>query len=371
MGNTIASEGEDFAESPRVATGEISKSTRKHRSWRKKLADKFKKMKKEDNIPIKVYKEDVEEEPQVKQSVIGIDKRKNYYKNLGIAQRGSREQDRARLAGMRLASNLEALNYERDNNERDYKSFSSVAMTKTKAMPNNNSSDSPTFKPKLVGSKSSNGVGQGIGDSIVENSLHKENSESPHLDVPTKGPLNSNAKDSMAETLAETKLDENELLEEEKLEDGLQMTEQVEATYQTKEAEGFKLDFITKTQAKSDVEMRRKFLSKLTQEKIWLTPSEKPKTHQTCIIFDWDDTLLCTTFLNPTNCGNFDLPLNVKVQLKKLEKAACSILTECIKYGDVYIITNAAEGWVEFSARKYLPKICKILDKVTVMSARA
>lgn len=68
-----------------------------------------------------------------------------------------------------------------------------------------------------------------------------------------------------------------------------------------KEEQDFKLDFITKNQERSGDAMRRKFLSKLTQEKVWLTPSEKPKAHQTCIIFDWDDTLLCTTFLNPTN----------------------------------------------------------------------
>lgn len=79
---------------------------------------------------------------------------------------------------------------------------------------------------------------------------------------------------------------------------------------------------------KSVNDMRKKFLSKLTQEKIWLTPAEKPKAHQTNIIFDWDDTLLCTTFLNPTGTANFDLPLNVKLQLKKLEKAAFSILSE-------------------------------------------
>lgn len=112
-------------------------------------------------------------------------------------------------------------------------------------------------------------------------------------------------------------------------------------------------------------------MSKLAQEKIWLRQQEKPKSHQTCIIFDWDDTLLCTTFLNPTNSVNFDIPLNVKLQLKKLEKAAYSILSECLKYGDVYIITNAADGWVEFSSRKYMPKLVKILPKVTVMSARA
>jgi hypothetical protein len=40
-------------------------------------------------------------------------------------------------------------------------------------------------------------------------------------------------------------------------------------------------------------------LNKLSQEKIWLQPDTKPRTHQTCIIFDWDDTLLPTTFLIP------------------------------------------------------------------------
>lgn len=57
-------------------------------------------------------------------------------------------------------------------------------------------------------------------------------------------------------------------------------------------SEDFKMDFVTKNQERSGEAMRRKFLSKLTQEKVWLTPSEKPKAHQTCIIFDWDDTLL-------------------------------------------------------------------------------
>jgi hypothetical protein len=80
---------------------------------------------------------------------------------------------------------------------------------------------------------------------------------------------------------------------------------------------------------------------------------------------------LCTSFLNPTGSGNFDLPLNVKLQLKKLEKASFDLLSESIKYGEVYIITNAADGWVEFSSKKYLPKLTKILEKVTVMSARA
>ena len=42
-----------------------------------------------------------------------------------------------------------------------------------------------------------------------------------------------------------------------------------------------------------------------------------------------------------------------------------------MKFGEVYIITNAADGWVEFSARKYMSKLVKLFDKLTIMSARA
>lgn len=54
-----------------------------------------------------------------------------------------------------------------------------------------------------------------------------------------------------------------------------------------------------RSHSRGDVRLRNGLLSKLTYEKIWLKPSEKPKQSQTCIIFDWDDTILCTTFLAP------------------------------------------------------------------------
>ena len=55
----------------------------------------------------------------------------------------------------------------------------------------------------------------------------------------------------------------------------------------------------TRGSATENPNWRASLLSKLTYEKIWLTPETKPKTHQTVIIFDWDDTLLPTTFLIP------------------------------------------------------------------------
>jgi len=48
-----------------------------------------------------------------------------------------------------------------------------------------------------------------------------------------------------------------------------------------KDIEGFSINFINKDPVKSMSDIRKKFLCKLTHEKIWLTPSEKPKAHQT------------------------------------------------------------------------------------------
>ncbi len=74
--------------------------------------------------------------------------------------------------------------------------------------------------------------------------------------------------------------------------------EKLEDTFTTTESEGFSLDFIQKIRTGDQI--RKNFLSKLTYQKIWLTPAEKPKQHESCIIFDWDDTLLCTSFINPS-----------------------------------------------------------------------
>ena len=41
-----------------------------------------------------------------------------------------------------------------------------------------------------------------------------------------------------------------------------------------------------------------------------------------------------------------------------------------IKHGKTFIITNAAEGWVQFSAKKFMPTVCPLLEQITVISAR-
>ena len=41
-----------------------------------------------------------------------------------------------------------------------------------------------------------------------------------------------------------------------------------------------------------------------------------------------------------------------------------------VSNGKTFIITNAAEGWVQFSARKFMPLVVPILEKITIISAR-
>lgn len=43
---------------------------------------------------------------------------------------------------------------------------------------------------------------------------------------------------------------------------------------------------------------RSRYLDTLSRKGAWLPSPQRPPPHQTVIIFDWDDTLLCTTWLN-------------------------------------------------------------------------
>eukprot|EP00347_Sterkiella_histriomuscorum_P021978 403332108 len=126
---------------------------------------------------------------------------------------------------------------------------------------------------------------------------------------------------------------------------------------------------------KTHDQIRHNFLSKLVYQNVWITPQQKPKTHQTCIIFDWDDTILCTTFLVPypslLQDPNRKIPQNMMEILHQLDDAAEKVLRLAKQLGMVFIITNAAEGWVEMSSQRFLPKVHKVLqDNVTIISAR-
>lgn len=90
-------------------------------------------------------------------------------------------------------------------------------------------------------------------------------------------------------------------------------------------------------------------------------------------IFDWDDTLMCTTFLTPN--GTYD-ELDLKLtetqieNMKILDESAFKLLFSTIILGDTYVVTNATMSWVQYSAEKFYPKVNTLLKKIKILSAR-
>ncbi len=89
-------------------------------------------------------------------------------------------------------------------------------------------------------------------------------------------------------------------------------------------------------------------------------------------IFDWDDTLLCTSMISPG--GYFDdnliiLP-NKLEKIKTLETIVKKLLTITTEKGDTFIITNSEPGWVEYSCKRFFPNILDLLSKIKIISAR-
>jgi hypothetical protein len=42
-----------------------------------------------------------------------------------------------------------------------------------------------------------------------------------------------------------------------------------------------------------------------------------------------------------------------------------------MSFGDVHVVTNAETGWVQLSAKKFLPGVVPLLDRIKVLSARS
>ena len=122
---------------------------------------------------------------------------------------------------------------------------------------------------------------------------------------------------------------------------------------------------------RNENDIRHSYFSKLVSTQIW-TPNMKPKQNNSLIIFDWDDTLLPTSFLTPS--GIYDENMKISFieseKISKLEEAILKLLTEAVEKGNVYIITNAGNGWVEYSANRFYPRIMPILEKIKIISAR-
>jgi len=97
-------------------------------------------------------------------------------------------------------------------------------------------------------------------------------------------------------------------------------------------------------------------------------------TDANLIFLDWDDTLLCSSFLSSEGFrldNNLPTDEHTLNQIQELETCVCKVLKMALSLGTVHVITNAETGWVEMSAQKFFPRTLGLLSQIKILSARS
>jgi hypothetical protein len=90
-------------------------------------------------------------------------------------------------------------------------------------------------------------------------------------------------------------------------------------------------------------------------------------------IWDWDDTLFPSTWINGQGLRLEDdegASPEQQVLLDRLAKDVEQTLRLALATGDVVIVTNAELGWVDQSCRKFFPTLHPLVNTIKVVSAR-
>jgi hypothetical protein len=102
-----------------------------------------------------------------------------------------------------------------------------------------------------------------------------------------------------------------------------------------------------------------------------------PATHfgaeDTLFIFDWDDTVLPSTWVQQQGLrldSSSQLNQWQREQLAEVAHTAAETLRIAKQHGTVVLVTNAERGWIELSCSKFMPTLCPLLENVKALSAR-
>lgn len=94
---------------------------------------------------------------------------------------------------------------------------------------------------------------------------------------------------------------------------------------------------------------------------------------ETTFVFDWDDTLLSSYWLTTKGFRTTKLAPITREMIDgciDLSNAAASILEKAKSLGNVIIITNSSEGWVQLSCKMFMPNVLPILEGIPIISAQ-
>lgn len=111
-------------------------------------------------------------------------------------------------------------------------------------------------------------------------------------------------------------------------------------------------------------------------------PQEEPSAptknifsaEETLMIFDWDDTLLPSSWVKQQGLSLDDSSTLTQEQIEKLQlaaKGARRTLLAAKQRGCVIIVTNGEQGWVELSCWKFMPLLYPVLEGLPIVSARS
>lgn len=84
---------------------------------------------------------------------------------------------------------------------------------------------------------------------------------------------------------------------------------------------------------------------------------------QALIIFDWDDTLMCSSEIKSMKTPD-------PAEIRSLENMVAHVLKTSIRLGKTTIVTNANLCWVNATASLFMPSLLPILELIEVLSAR-
>jgi len=97
------------------------------------------------------------------------------------------------------------------------------------------------------------------------------------------------------------------------------------------------------------------------------------RMEDTFLIFDWDDTLLPTTWIEKQGLrlDGHSPSEEQELELQRMTEHAKLTLKAAKALGEVILVTNAERGWVELSCQKFMPGLCESLQDVRILSARS
>lgn len=94
---------------------------------------------------------------------------------------------------------------------------------------------------------------------------------------------------------------------------------------------------------------------------------------ETIIIFDWDDTILPSAWVQQQGLKldkQSTLTNSQQEQLSEVANAVMETIRVAKQYGTVVFVTNAERGWIELSCQKFMPTLYPALENIKLLSAR-